>query len=197
MKKWQVALAAAALTAVSAPTLLRAAEPQTMKIGAKPENFSLSAPDGKQHSLFEKERPKATVVLFIATQCPVSLAYDGRMAELGKDYSSKGVRFVAVNSNKQEAAEEVGQHATKSGFPFTVVKDPNNVIADKWGALVTPEAFVLNSDGALVYHGRIDNNQKLEKVTSQDLRTALDAVLAGKAPATSETKAFGCTIKRI
>jgi len=196
MKKWYVALVAAAVAAVSAPALLRA-EPQTMKIGAKPENFSLSAPDGKQYNLFEKERPKATVVLFIATQCPVSRAYDGRMAELGKEYGAKGVRFVAVNSNKQEPAPEVGEHAAKSGFNSPVVKDPNNLIADKWGALVTPEAFLLNGEGVLVYHGRIDDNQKLENVKNQDLRTVLDAVLAGKTPEKSETKAFGCTIKRI
>jgi peroxiredoxin len=128
---------------------------------------------------------------------PVSNAYNERMEALAKEYMPKGVRFIGVTSNKQESMAEVAQHSEKNGFDFTVVKDPNNVIADKWGAMVTPEAYVLDADGMLRYHGRIDDSQNPAGVKSQDLKAALDAVLDGRAPEKSETKAFGCTIKRV
>lgn len=178
------------------PAALRAA-PQPLRPGAKPENFTLTAPDGKQHSLRLKEWPKATLVLFIGVECPISNAYDGRLVRLADEYRSKGVRFLAINSNKQERMAEVGDHAKKSGFPFPVLKDPRNVVADRWGALVTPEAFVLDRRGVLQYHGRIDDSQGTATVKSPDLKNALDAVLAGKKPAKPETKVFGCIISRI
>lgn len=191
-----VALAASGLALVAAPGL-RAA-PEAMKIGTRPENFTLTCPAGKQHQLFSRgEQPAATVVLFVATQCPVSLAYDARMAALAKEFGPRGVRFLGVNSNKQEPMAEVGEHAQKAGLGFVVVKDPENKIADKWGALVTPEAFVFDARGTLAYHGRIDDSQNPANVKSHDLRKALEALLAGKRPDPAETRAFGCTIKRI
>jgi peroxiredoxin len=182
-----------------AMTALLCAAPQSMTIGARAENFTLRDPAGSEHALFqnEGEKPKATVVIFIATQCPVSNAYNERMAALAKEYAAKGVRFLGVNANKQESAVEVAQHAQRHGLDFTIVKDPNNTIADKWGAMVTPEAYVLDADGVLRYHGRIDDSQNPTGVKSQDLKAALDAVLAGREPERSETKAFGCTIKRV
>lgn len=136
-----------------------------------------------------------TVVTFIATRCPVSNAYNQRMAALYDDYKGKGVKFIFVNSNSQEPAAEVKQHATEHGFPFQVYKDPGNVVADQFGSQVTPESFLFKA-GKLVYHGRIDDSQS-GTVTDHSLRNALDAVLSGKTPADQETKAFGCTIKRL
>jgi len=178
-------------------TAMLTAAPQPMKIGTRPENFTLRDPAGTDHALFGQEKAKVTVVMFIATQCPVSNAYNERMEALAREYTPKGVRFIAVNSNKQESAAEVASHSAAHGFDFPVVKDPNNVIADKWGAMVTPETYVLDADGMLRYHGRIDDSQNPANVKSQDLKAALDAVLDGRAPERSETKAFGCTIKRI
>jgi peroxiredoxin len=178
------------------PVALQAA-PGALKIGDKPENFTLTAPDGKQHSLYLKEAPKATAVLFISAQCPISNRYNGRMIEFAKEYGQKGVRFLAINSNDPETLEVVDEHAKRIGFPFPVVKDPNNVVADKWGAQITPEAFVLDQQGVLQYHGRIDDQLAEVKVKSPDLKNALEAVLAGKKPENPETKAHGCDIKRI
>ena len=80
---------------------------------------------------------------------------------------------------------------------FRVLKDLNNVVADKLEASVTPEIYVLNSKLEILYHGRIDDSRREDQVTSNDLRAALDRILAGKAVEVTETKAFGCTIKRI
>lgn len=178
------------------PVALQAA-PGSLKIGDKPENFTLSTPDGKQHSLYLKEAPKATTVFFMSARCPISNRYNGRMIEFAQQYGQKGVRFLAINSNDPETMEDIGEHAKRIGFPFPVLKDLKNVVADQWGAQVTPEAFVLDQQGVLQYHGRIDDQLAERKVTSPDLKNALEAVLAGKKPEKPETKATGCDIKRI
>jgi peroxiredoxin len=182
--------------ALVVPAALRAA-PGSLKVGEKPENFELTATDGKRHSLHLKEAPKATAVFFVSARCPISIRYDGRMIGFAKEYQEKGIRFIGINSNDPEPMEVVDEHAKRVGYPFPVVKDPNNVIADKWGAQVTPEVFLLDQKGVLQYHGRIDDQLAERKVTSPDLKNALEAVLAGKKPEKPETKASGCDIKRV
>jgi peroxiredoxin len=163
----------------------------------KIENFTLSDYNNVQHSLTDCNPSKAIVLMFIATQCPVSNAYNERMVQLYKDYTSKGVAFIGINSNKQEGIDEIKEHAQEHGFLFPILKDNNNTIADKLGASVTPEIFVLNTKFEILYHGRIDDSKKEAKVSSNDLRTALDAILTGKPVENTETKAFGCSIKRV
>ena len=169
-------------------------------IGAPAPDFTLpAASDGKAIALKDLlAKNKAVAVVFIATKCPVSNAYNTRMAALGKEYVAKGVFLVGINSNKTEPAAEVKEHAEKHGFTFPVLKDDGNKIADAYGAAKTPEVFVLDPKGILLYHGRIDESQDdARNVRSPDLRNALEAILAGKPVPTAETKAFGCTIKRV
>ena len=137
------------------------------------------------------------MLMFIATQCPVSNGYNTRMVSLFNDYKAKDVVFIGINSNKSESTEEVKQHAKDHGFEFTVLKDDKNIVADKFGASVTPEIFVLNPALEILYHGRIDDSRREADVASRDLRNALDEILAGKPVTVSTTKAFGCTIKKI
>jgi peroxiredoxin len=180
-----------------APLAVRAAD---LKIGAPAPDFTLpAASDGKAIALKDLlAKNKAVAVVFIATKCPVSNAYNTRMAALGKEYAAKGVFLVGINSNKTEPAAEVKEHAEKHGFTFPVVKDEGNKVADAYGAAKTPEVFVLDPKGILVYHGRIDENQDdARNVRSPDLRNAFEAILAGKPVPAAETKAFGCTIKRV
>ena len=169
-----------------------------VKVGEKLEPFALKdAASGKDLDLKSAAGTKATVLMFISTQCPVSNDYNERMATLAKDYSGKGVAFVGINSNRAEAAEEVAAHAKKNGFSFPVLKDTNNVKADHFGAAVTPEIYVYDANWTLKYHGRIDDHQKGTDIKSTDLKNALDAVVVGKEVPVAETKAFGCTIKRV
>ena len=163
----------------------------------KVADFTLEDCNGVKHTLSDYRSSKAIVLMFIATKCPVSNAYNTRMAELQKDYASKGVTFIGINSNKQENAEEVKNHAKEHGFEFPILKDWNNVIADKLEASVTPEIYVLNSGLDVLYHGRIDDSQRENRVSSKDLRAALDRILSGKAVEVEVTKAFGCSIKRV
>ena len=179
------------VTIISAP-FLHASEPVK-----KVENFTLEDYNGTKHTLTDYKSAKAIVLMFIATQCPVSNAYNERMVQLYKDYASKGVSFVGINANKQESVNEIKEHAKEHGFSFPVLKDNNNLIADKLAASVTPEIFVLNKKLEVLYHGRIDDSRRASDVKSEDLRAALDELLAGKSVEVTETKAFGCSIKRI
>ena len=163
----------------------------------KAENFTLKDYTGKSHSLTDYTDADAIVIMFIATQCPVSNDYNSRMVKLHEDYKDKNVAFLGINSNKQESVEEIAEHAKENGFAFVVLKDDKNVIADTYSAQVTPEIFVVNSDLQILYHGRIDDSRRQSEVTTNDLRQALDEILAGKEVTVSETKAFGCTIKRV
>jgi len=197
MRPSRPALVAAALAAGLLAAPVRAAD---LRIGAPAPDFTLPAAiDGKPlalQGLLSKNRGVA--VLFIATKCPVSNAYNERMAALAKAYTAKGIAFVGINSNKAEPAAETAEHAKKHGFDFFVVKDPGNKVADAYGAQKTPEVFLLDAAGKLIYHGRIDENQDdASAVRSPDFRNALDALLAGKPVPVAETKAFGCTIKRV
>lgn len=163
----------------------------------KVDNFSLDDVHGKKHSLTDYKAAKAIVLMFVATQCPVSNAYNERMAALERDYASRNIVFLGINSNKQESVEEIKEHAAKNGFRFPILKDHKNVVADKLGASVTPEIYVLTGSLDVLYHGRIDDSQREAKISARDLRTALDEILAGKPVSTPTTKAFGCTIKRV
>ena len=162
----------------------------------KIENFTLNDYNGVPHSLAQYHSSPAIVLIFISTQCPVSNAYDERMVSLYKVYSSRRVVFLGINANSQETAEDIKSHAQEHGFLFPILKDNDNVIADRLKASVTPEVFVCDSSLTVLYHGRIDDSRRETDVTSRDLHSALDAILSGKLIAAAETKAFGCSIKR-
>ncbi|HYX30690.1 MAG TPA: thioredoxin family protein [Pyrinomonadaceae bacterium] len=171
--------------------------PAPPAIGTMIEDFTLPDTDGVSHSLASLKGKNGTVVLFIATKCPVSNAYNDRMEKLYEDYQAKGVNVIGINANSTEPAAEVRAHAAEKGLKFTILKDDGNKIADRLGAFATPEAYVLDAKGKLVYHGRIDNSRVPSGIASNDLRDALNEVLAGKPVTKTEAKAFGCTIKRV
>ena len=165
--------------------------------GDKFEGFTLTDYDGNKHSLSDYTESKAIVIMFIATKCPVSNDYNSRMEKIFNKYKDKEVSFLGINSNKTEDISEIRNHAKDNGLTFTILKDKKNIIADKFEASYTPEIFVLSNDFELLYHGRIDNSRRESEVKATDLRNALDEILSGKSVSKPETKAFGCTIKRI
>jgi peroxiredoxin len=169
---------------------------QEYRLGSPVTDFTVSSFSGTPVS-FSSLRGDLTVVMFIATQCPVSNAYNDRMKAVYNEYVPKGVKFVVINSNSSEPAAEVRLHAATHNFPFAVYKDADNVVADRFGVQVTPETFVIGKSGAILYHGSIDDSQNAANVKTQGLRSALDAVLSGQSIARAETKAFGCAIKRV
>ena len=170
--------------------------PAPPAIGATIDDFTLPDVDGKEHSLKSLMGKKGVVILFIATKCPVSNAYNQRMEQLAQDYQAKGVTVIGINSNFNESATDVKAHAAEKHLTFTILKDEGSKIADRLGANRTPEAYVLDANNKLVYHGRIDNSQRAEGITSNDLRDALEEMAAGKAVTRTGGAAFGCSIKR-
>lgn len=165
-------------------------------IGGKVASLKLQTLAGEPLQLQSVGGQNGTLLIFMATKCPVSNAYNDRMAALAKDYAGRGFAVVGINPNVTEPGEEVSKHAAVNGLTFTIVKDPGNVVADYFGASFTPEVYLFDKDWTLRYHGRIDDSRSQANITSQDARTAMDAVQAGKPVPVTETKAFGCTIKR-
>lgn len=170
--------------------------PAPPAIGATIEDFTLPDVDNNEHSLKSLAGKNGAVLIFISVQCPVSNAYNERMEQLAQDYKAKGINVIGINSNVKEDAAAVKAHAAEHKFTFTILKDSGNKIADKLGASVTPEAYFIDLNNKLLYHGRIDNARNAAQIETNDLRNALDAALAGKAIEKTEAKAFGCTIKR-
>jgi len=119
------------------------------------------------------------------------------MVKLYNDYRDQDVVVLGINANGTESWDDLKEHARDKKFAFPVLKDEGNVVADAYGAQVTPEIYVLDHKLTLRYHGRIDNSHKITEVSTHDLREALNAMLAGKEVARKETKAFGCSIKRV
>ena len=170
--------------------------PAAAAIGSIIEDFKLPDANGKEQSLSALKGKNGTVLIFVAVKCPVSNAYNERMEKLAQDYKARGINVVGINSNVAESADDVKTHALEHKLSFTILKDPGNKIADRLGASVTPEAYFLDAGNKLVYRGRIDNAKDASQVNANDLRDALDAVLAGKPVVKTTANAFGCTIKR-
>jgi peroxiredoxin len=165
--------------------------------GDKVEDFTLQNYDGSSYNLSALKDSKATVIMFWSCTCPNVQPYNDRIGDFVKEYQSKGITFLAINSNSTETAEDVSAHAVKNNYPFPVLKDINNVVSDKIGATRTPEVYVISADRTILYHGRISDSKFKEQETSLDLKNALDDILAGKEVAVKTTKSFGCSIKRI
>lgn len=172
-----------------------AENPSDLKIGDKVSDFTIKNFDGNSYSL-SNSGSNYTVIMFWSTQCPNVQPYTSRINTLANEYMSKGVSFWAVNSNSSESADDIKAHLSAKGYPFPELKDENNVVADLFGAQKTPEVFVVDKNMTLVYHGRIDNDRDESKVTSSDLKNALDELIAGKPVSKSTTVSFGCGIKR-
>lgn len=166
-------------------------------IGSQIENFSLPDADGKVHKLSELRGKKGSLIIFLSKQCPIVAMYNERINAVAADYAARGIQVIGVNSNYTESVEEIKAHASDVGYKFPVLIDKNNVLADKLGATFTPEAYFLDADNKLLYHGAIDNDRTARKIEYNYLRTALDAALSGKEIAEAKTKAFGCSIKRV
>jgi peroxiredoxin len=171
--------------------------PAPPAIGTTIDDFKLPDSDGAEHSLKSLKGKNGAVLIFISVQCPVSNGYNERMEKLAQDYKAKGINVIGINSNNTEPAAAVKSHAGEKHLTFTILKDDGNKIADRLGATRTPEAYVIDASGKLVYHGRIDNSQNTANITANDLREALDEMLGGKPVTKTGGAAFGCTIKRV
>ena len=183
-------------TAVFVLLLAAAGAAQVPAVGSTLESFSLPDTDGRVRSLNDLSGKNGAVVVFLSAQCPVVKGYVQRINQLAADYQAKGINFVGINSNASEDLNWVKSNITEYGYKFPVLIDKGNVLADKLGATVTPEAYFVDTKGTLLYHGAIDNDRSGRNVTETYLKTAFESTLGGKRIERTSANAFGCSIKR-
>jgi peroxiredoxin len=166
---------------------------------AAPVRFELRDTNGVVHTATEWRAKRAVVLFFTMTDCPLANGYVPEMNRLRSVYEPQGVAFYAVQVDNTVSDAAVRKYAQEFGYSFPMLNDPRLTLARFTGAHVTPEVAVLSSSGQVLYLGRIDN--KVEDLTrpryaatEPELRNALDALLAGKAPKEAKTRAVGCAI---
>lgn len=162
-------------------------------IGDSAPEFKAAGVDGKTYTLGSFKEAKATVVVFTCNICPVAVAYEDRFIEFAKKYDAKGVKFIAINVNTSEDLSAMKQRAEEKGFNFPYAYDETGDSARAFGARVTPHLFVVDAKGKIVYQGAFDDS--MNKPTKPYLANAVEAVLAGKTPEVTNTKAVGCGIR--
>jgi peroxiredoxin len=169
--------------------------------GAPIPNFSLRDSRGKVHALADHANDKLVVVTFLGCECPVAKMFAPRLAVLAKEFGSQGVAFLAIDANSQDSLSDIAEFVRCEAIEFPVLKDVGNVVADQFGALRTPEVFVLDAERVVRYRGRIDDQylvgQRRPKPTREDLKVALQELLAGQNVSVAQTTAVGCHIGRI
>ncbi|TWT36825.1 thiol-disulfide oxidoreductase [Posidoniimonas corsicana] len=174
---------------------------------AAPPAHAVPTPDfrlpdhlGKEHALSDHAASELVVVAFLGTECPLAKLYAPRLQRLADEFGPRGVAFLAVDSNSQDSLAEIASFVRRHGVEYPVLKDQANRAADLLGATRTPEVFVLDRSRAVRYQGRVDDQYvvgvKRDEPTREDLREALEELLAGQPVSRPQTKALGCLIGR-
>lgn len=178
-------------------------ESNMLDLGTKAPDFTL--PDtvsDKDVSLSDIRSDKATVVMFLCNHCPYVIHVNPEIVRLAREYQEKGVSFVAISSNDvskypQDGPEEMKKHAAKIGYPFPYLYDESQEVARDYDAACTPDFYVFDGNLRLAYRGRLDASRPNSGIplTGEDLRAALDAVLAGRPVTKEQFPSAGCNIK--
>ena len=175
----------------------------SLKIGDKLPEFKLVSTNGRECDLHEFEDSKIIVVMFICNHCDYVKAYEDRLIGLQKKFADQGVTFVAINANDEikypeNSFENMLARAKIKQYNFPYLRDKTQEVAKMFGAQYTPEIFVFDHDRILRYHGRVDNNwQDPQKVTSENLKEAIESLLIGQSINIPETNIIGCTVMQI
>ena len=187
-----------------------AQHPPVLAIGAPLPDFKLMGVDGRTHTPADFASAKFLLVVFTCNHCPTAQAYEERIKAIQADYKAKGVQVVAINPNSAAAVrfdemgygdlgdtfEEMKIRAEHKNFNFPYLDDGDDQDAvAKFGAVATPHVFIFDVARKLRFQGRIDNSEREDLAKVRDTRDALDALLAGKEPAVTTTRVFGCSIK--
>jgi len=185
-------------------------DPQTLALGAKAPDFSLMGTDGRTWSLKDFDRYKLVAVVFSCNHCPTAQAYEDRLIQVCLEYQAKGVGMVMISPNSPKALnlaemgytdvgdtlEDMKIRARDKKFPFPYLYDGDDQKASMaYGPVATPHVFIFDENRLLRYAGRVDEKEKPGIGKAEDLKNALDALLAGKTPSPATTKVFGCSIK--
>lgn len=186
------------------PGLMAQAQLTGYQVGDAVKDFKLKGVDDKQVSLASYPAAKGYIIIFGCNTCPVSKAYEPRMIALHEQYASRGYPVIAINPNDPEAQPgeefaQMQQHAKAAGFTFPYLEDPGQEVTRAFGAQRTPHVFVLQKTGkgnVVQYIGAIDNNSDGNAANRINyVEDAVNALLDGKKPPLTFTKAVGCGVK--
>jgi len=178
--------------------------PSTMlPLGTAAPDFSLKdTVSGKTMTLATFAGKKALLVMFICNHCPYVKHLKSALAQLGKDYAGRDVAIVGISANDpvshpDDAPAKLAADAKASGYAFPVLFDETQKVAQAYKAACTPDFFVFDAGRKLAYRGQFDDSRpgNGKPVTGSDLRSALDAVLGGKAASSKQVASLGCNIK--
>lgn len=162
-----------------------------------PKFIGLTGIDGKTHSLDDYKSAKLIVIAFTCNHCPVAQLYEDRFIRFARAQKKRGVVFIAISSSllPPDSLEKMRERATQKGFEFPYFSDPTQEIGKAYGATVTPQLFVLDRERNIAYMGKFDDDIEPEKAQRSYVREAVHALLDGKRPDPSETRATGCGIE--
>jgi peroxiredoxin len=167
------------------------------RIGSRIHDFALDDHRDHKHRLSDWSDRKWVVVVFLNVDCPLARLYGDRLAEFARAYEHRGVAVLGI-ANHNESPADLGRYASEHNIAFPLLRDMGNNVADRFGAVRTPEAFVLDERRAIRYRGRIDDQYGIglqrPAASRRDLTEALDELLAGKTVSRPETQAVGCLI---
>jgi thiol-disulfide isomerase/thioredoxin len=140
--------------------------------------------------------------MFICNHCPFVIHINPKISELAREYQAKGIRFVAISSNDvdnypQDAPHLMKEKAKEEGYPFPYLYDETQEVARAYDAACTPDLYLFDPDLKLVYRGQLDDSRPGNGIplSGNDLKAAMDALLAGKAISSEQKPSLGCNIK--
>jgi peroxiredoxin len=177
---------------------------QALSLGADiPSSVSaveMLGTDGAKVSLANIKSSKGTLVFFTCNHCPYSKAWEERYSKFGNEAAAKGLGVIAINPNNpakqaEDSLENMRKKAARLKMSFPYVVDEGSKLAKAFGAEKTPEFFLFDAKGKLIYTGAFDDSKDVKNVEETFLSSAVDAMLSGKPIAKAETRAVGCGIK--
>ena len=168
--------------------------------GGPVAEFRLPDSLGKEHALADFADRELVVVAFLGTECPLAKLYAARLQTIAADYAARGMSVMAVMSNSQDSLAKIAAFVRQYKITYPVLKDRRNEVADQFGADRTSQVFLLDRERKVRYQGRVDDQYLVGvvrgKPTREDLRSAIDELLAGKPVSVSQTEPLGCIIGR-
>lgn len=185
---------------------MAATESTMLELGTRAPEFELlnTNPnfEERNYSLADFADARALLVMFVCNHCPYVIHLRSALVKLANDYTDRGLRVVAISSNSvvthpQDGPDAMREEAGKHVFPYPYLYDENQAVAQAYKAACTPDFYLFDAELNLAYRGRFDGSRPKNDipVTGEDMRAAVDAILAGQAPQAEQIPSMGCNIK--
>jgi peroxiredoxin len=173
-----------------------------LPLGTRAPDFALPDTDGNTVSVSDLAGSKALLVIFMCNHCPYVKHVADQLKLLSDEYMPSGLAVVGISSNDAEkypddSPQAMAKEKAARGYQFPYLYDADQAVAQAYAAACTPDFYLFDADMQLAYRGQLDSSRPKTEipVSGEDLRAAIDAVLAGAAPSDQQTPSIGCNIK--